>query len=110
MSKLLPGILITLGILIIGDGISTYLCLTTPSDTYEVWEGVGPVRGLFDTIGLAPGLILIFVTKITLLVWLYRIARKGAVVYWIAVVGTLLGALFLAYANLNNWYIYNLIR
>lgn len=96
-------------LLIIGDCVSTYLCLTTISDTYRVWEGNLISAWLFELVGLVPGLVLFALVKAVGLVWLYRLAMKSERRYiWIV---SMMSVAFCitAYANFNNWRILHLM-
>lgn len=110
MKNLLVDVMTVLFLLIIGDHVSTYLCLTTPTETYKVWE-VNPISAWgFGLIGLVPTLILQLVIKGVALVWAYRWAQRSMLHYrfmWFIMIGAVL---ITGYVNYNNFYIYMLLR
>ena len=103
---LLLTILGTLSLLVIGDGVSTYLCLTTQSASYEVWEANPITNWVFSIIGIGPGLLLDTVIEIGVLIWLYFLAIRKPRWYTPVIAGTTFVALMTAYATWNNWSIY----
>ena len=105
-NKLLLVISVLLYLLIIGDCISTYYCLTTPTLTYEVREGNPATAWLFQQVGLVTGLWLLLVVKAVGLVYLSAISKHCRVRYWTVLVGMVGAILVTGYVNYNNWSVY----
>lgn len=104
-SKLLLSIFGVLYLLVLGDCVSTYLCLTTPSPNHNISEANPVSAWTFSLIGLVPGLTLMAAGKAIGLVILYRLAMSKAHTYWLIAGGMSVALFITLYANLNNWYI-----
>ncbi len=105
-SKLLLPIFCVVLLLIVGDCVSTYYCLTTPSPGIRVWEANPLAEWLFQKVGLVPGLALHVVVKGILLVLLYRLTERSKVSRRIILGGMTGAALLMGYVNYSNWSIY----
>lgn len=95
--------------LVIGDCVSTYLCLTTPTDEYNVGEANLLSAWLFAQVGLVQGLALSTMIKATLSVWLYRIVQSRPHLLTFSTLGMAFAVSSTLWANLNNWYIWSVI-
>jgi hypothetical protein len=93
-----------------GDCVSTYLVLTTPTETYRVWEGNVLSAWLFAQVGLVQGLALATTVKALMLAGLYRLVARRADLRTLAVLGMAFAINTHLWANLNNWYIWGVIR
>lgn len=110
VSKPLVDVMLLLFLLIIGDNVSTYLCLTTSTETYKVWEANPISAWLFQSVGMVNGMILQLITKGIALVWLYHYSTKSMMHYrlvWFMMLGAVL---ITGYVNYSNWSIYALLR
>jgi hypothetical protein len=109
-SKFLAEVMGLLFLLILGDFVSTYLCLTTPNEFYKVWE-VNPLSAwMFGVMGIVPALALQAAIKGGALIWCHHWSQRSMLHYrvmWIMMLGALL---ITGYANVNNWQIYHLLR
>lgn len=95
-------------VLVIGDHLSTYLCLVTPNLTMTGSETNPFSQWLFINIGLAPALILQTTVKAILFYVIYRMyiynpnypnrQRLLNLSLWVMLV-------VLIITNINNWYI-----
>ena len=111
VSRTLLVILCVVFALVVGDCVSTYLCLTAPVlEEIEVWEANPLSEWLFQTIGLVPGLLAFVAVKAAGLVIIYHWGKRspGECLLWsVMMVGA---ALITAYVNYNNFYIYYLLE
>lgn len=101
--------MILLMLLVIGDNVSTYLCLTTSSDVYHTWEANPISAWMFQAFGMIPAMLLQTVIKLAALVWVYSLigdSRSNLRVTWVTV---MLLIVVTGYVNLNNWYAYSLM-
>lgn len=107
MSKALLAILCVLSFLIVGDAVSTYLCLTIPTpEGIDVWEYNPVAEWTFRHLGLVPGLLTSLLVKALGLIFIWKWAHqsRGRMLFYLTF---MCGAVLLtAYANFNNWYIY----
>jgi len=110
VKNLLFVILCVLFVLIVGDCVSTYLCLTTPPpEDIRVWE-VNPVSAwMFERWGIVSGLVIFVLVKAIALIfiwkWAHRSPKRMLVSTWL-----MSGAILMtAYVNYNNFYIYHLL-
>jgi len=104
-NKLLLAIFGVLALLILGDDVSTYLCLTTPSENYNTTEANPLSAWMFGLMGIIPALTLQGVVKGGGMVVLYKMGtlwnpRTYKLIAW-GMGGAVLVTLL---ANLNNWY------
>ena len=105
-SRLLLPIFCVILLLVVGDNVSTYYCLTIPSDTFQVVE-VNPLsRWLFQKVGLTTGLVLNGIYKGILMVPLYRLAKRSESRSKVVLFMSVVGLLIMSYANYNNWSVY----
>jgi len=90
-------------LLVAGDGISTYLCLTQVPGGQEAnplvipfinWLGVGPAMWL-SGFGRSAGAL-----------WLYKMAKTGEMRRWVVLVGFTFVIALTLFANVNNWEIW----
>jgi uncharacterized protein YacL len=109
VSKALFAILCVLFVLILGDCVSTYLCLTTPSPEYNVWEANPVSEWLFQAIGLVPGLVIFALAKAIalLIVWKWAHVSPGHMLLFLILMGGSIPVT--AYVNYNNFHIYYLL-
>jgi hypothetical protein len=96
--------------MVFGDCVTTYLCLTTPNEAYQVWEGNLLSAWLFTQVGLVQGLALASGAKVLALVWLYRLVRHRPELAKLACLGLAVATSTALWATLNNWYIWSVIR
>lgn len=108
-NSLLLELFLVLFLLIAGDCVSTYLCLTTFSERYLAWEANPVTAWLFAAIGLLPGLSLMLVGKSLMFIPLYKLAQLSRGLYRFILLGTLLAVLLTAWVNYNNWSLYTLL-
>lgn len=91
-----------IALLVLGDGISTYLCLTQVPGGQEMNPLVIP---LINWLGVGPAMWLSGCARTAGALWLYRMASTGELRRWVVLVGfTFAIALTLA-ANINNWFL-----
>ncbi len=105
-NKFLLSVFILLYLLIVGDCVSTYFCLTASTSAYRVWEGNPVTNWLFQWVGLVPGLVLLAVAKAVGLFYLFAVAKTGRVYYLLILIGMLGATLIAGYVNYNNWSVY----
>jgi len=106
-NKLLLSIFGILYLLVIGDCVSTYLCLTTFNDGYTAWEGNLVSAWLFQQLGLIPGLGAMLVAKALGIVILNVLSKRSRSNYVVVLVGMIGAVLITGYVNYNNWYVYS---
>jgi hypothetical protein len=105
-NKLLLSIFGLLYLLVIGDCVSTYLCLTTVSDSYAAWESNPISAWIFQQLGLIPGLVAMLVVKGFGVLILNVMSKKNKSNYIVILVGMLGAVLITGYVNYNNWGVY----
>lgn len=105
-NRLLLSVFVLLMFLVVGDCVSTYYCLTTATDTYQVREGNVVVGWLLQQVGLVEGLTLLAAAKATGLVYLFVAAKVNRAHYLTILVGTLGATLITGYINYSNWSVY----
>jgi hypothetical protein len=102
--------MLCLFLLIVGDCVSTYFCLTTASDEYQVWE-FNPISDwMFQAWGLIPGLLVFVLVKGLGLIYLYKRASVSILRHKIVCVFIVGAILITGYVNYNNWSIYALLK
>jgi len=105
-NKLLLFALSLLLLLLLGDNLSTYLCLTSPDRGHIVSE-MNPISAwMFGSLGLVPSLTIQMVIKVIGVVFLYWWAKTRADTCRRITVGVSVAALMVLGANVNNWWIY----
>ena len=105
-NKLLLFALSLLLLLVLGDNLSTYLCLTSPARGHIVSE-VNPISAwMFGYLGLVPSIAIQMVLKVVGVVFLYWWARTRADTCRRITVGVSIASLMALVANVNNWWIY----
>lgn len=108
--RFLLGLIFFYFVLNLGDCVSTYLCLTALHESYNVGEANPLSAWLFAQVGLVHGLALSSVIKVALSVWLYRLVLRQPGLLTFATLGMAFAVSSVLWANLNNWYIWSLIR
>jgi hypothetical protein len=110
MNKVFISVLCVVFLLVLGDCVSTYLCLSTPAPEHlNVWEANLLSAWSFQAIGLVPGLVAFIAIKAAGLVIIYNWAQRGSrerLIFTGLMVGV---AVMTAYVNYNNFYIYHLL-
>ena len=106
-NKLLLSIFGVLYLLVIGDCVSTYLCLTTVNEGYSAWEGNPASAWIFQQLGLIPGLGAMLVAKALGILILNALSKRSRSSYVFILVGMLGAVLITGYVNYNNWYVYS---
>ena len=102
-SKFLLAIFGVLTLLILGDDVSTYLCLTVPSPHHNVSE-MNPVSAwMFGLLGIIPALALQGAVKGVGMVVLYRLAMRKPHTYKLIAWGMGIALIPSLFANVNNW-------
>ena len=105
-SKLLLSIFGALTLLILGDDISTYLCLTAAAPDYVVSEANPLSAWMFGLIGIIPALALQGVVKGAGMAILYKMATLWSPrTYKLIAYGMGFAVVVTLGANLNNWYV-----
>ncbi|KKK80344.1 hypothetical protein LCGC14_2824460, partial [marine sediment metagenome] len=81
-NKYLISVLWVVFFLVVGDCISTYLCLTTPvPEGVKVWEAQPLSQQIFQHWGLVPGLMIFFAAKSIFLYIVYKWAQTHRVMH-----------------------------
>ena len=106
-SKILVEVLILNLLLVLGDNLSTYLCLngsvaTTEANPLSAW--------IFESVGLVEGLTISTVIKTILLYCIHLFYIYRPKLRAILMIGSWLTLFLLIYVNLNNWYIVYLLN
>lgn len=104
------GLIFAYLILNLGDCVSTYLCLTASSAHYSVGEANPFSAWLFAQVGLVQGLVLSTMGKTCISVWLYRAILRLPELRVLATLGMAFAVSSTLWANLNNWYIWSMLR
>lgn len=109
MSKALLAILCVLFVLIVGDCVSTYFCLTTPSPGHNVWEANLVSAWMFEHWGLVSGLVIFVLAKAIALItiWKWAHVSPGHMLLFLILVGGSIPVT--AYVNYSNFSIYYLL-
>ncbi len=111
VSKALFAVLCVLFVFILGDCVSTYLCLTTPPpEGIAVWEANPVSEWMFQHLGIVSGLAIFVLAKgiALIIVWKWAHVSPGHMLLFLILMS---GAILVtAYVNYNNFYIYYLLR
>ena len=110
VSKALLAILCVLFVLIVGDCVSTYLCLTTPvPEGLSVWEANPISEWMFQRWGIVSGLTIFVLSKgiALIIVWKWAHTSPGHMLLFLVMMSG--ATLITAYVNYNNFYIYYLL-
>lgn len=111
MSKALLAILCVLFVLIVGDCVSTYLCLTTPPpEGTSVWEANPISVWMFQRWGIMSGLVIFALVKAIclIIIWKWAHTSPGHMLLFLTLMSG--SVLVTAYVNYNNFYIYAMLR
>lgn len=100
MLKLFSAII---ALLVLGDSISTYLCLTHVPGGQEMNPLVIP---LITALGVGPAMIISCLFRWAGTAWLYKMAKGGEMRKWVVLVGFTFVIALTLFANVNNWSIY----
>ena len=97
-------------VLIVGDCVSTYLCLTTPPpEGTSVWEANPISVWMFQRWGIVSGLVIFALAKAIglIILWKWAHTSPGHMLLFLILLG---GAIpVTAHVNYNNFYIYYLM-
>jgi hypothetical protein len=104
-SKLLLSIFGILYLLVLGDCVSTYFCLTVEAPGYSIYEANPLSEAVFSAVGMMEGLALMAGLKALGLVVLYKMAMNNTHTYLLIAIGMACAALITLLVNVNNWYI-----
>jgi hypothetical protein len=110
VSKALLAILYVVFVLIVGDCVSTYLCLTTPvPESISVWEANPLSEWMFQHWGIVSGLVIFLLTKVIglIIIWKWAHTSPGHMLLFLILMSG--AVLVTAYVNYNNFYIYYLL-
>lgn len=97
-------------LLVIGDCVSTYLCLSTVSEQYRVYEANLLSDLVFGWVGMVPGLVIMGIGKALGLVFLCLVYARRPKRRAVVILGLLFLVLMTAYVNANNWSIYWMLK
>lgn len=89
--------------LVLGDSISTYLCLTQVPGSQEANPLVLPI---INWLGVGPTMIISCLSRWAGMTWLYLMAKTGELRRWIVLVGFTFVIALTLFANINNWEIW----
>ncbi len=102
--RTLVGLLVLLYLLVLGDTLSTYLCLGTFSNPAVIEANPFP-RWIFETMGLGLGSTALAFSKSVLLYFLYLIHEHRPKSRRVITIGVWVTLAAMTITNLNNWYI-----
>ncbi len=106
-NKYLISILCVAFFLVVGDCISTYLCLTTPlPEGVKVQEANLMSQWMFQYWGLVPGLMIFLAVKSISLCIIYKWAQTHHITHLFFRGTMTVTILITGYVNYNNWSIY----
>ena len=90
-------------LLVLGDGISTYLCLTQVPGGQEANPLIIP---FINWLGVGAAMWLSVCARSAGALWLYRMAGTGELRRWVVLVGFTFAIALTLFANVNNWEIW----